>query len=231
VKYLFLVPARYGSKRIPRKNIRKLGDKPLICWTLDLVKSLGADTDILVSTDSPEIAKIASNSGALAPWLRPFELSSDSASSADVAVHALNWYETEVSKIDGLVLLQPTSPFRSRATVEQGMSLFEKYSLRPVVAVCSHTSSSSQSFVRRGDFLYSFADLDSSISGIENTNVFVPNGSLYIISPEELRVRRSFASGEIVPLVMASNFETIDIDTPKDWELAEVVARRIFPKV
>ena len=126
MRILALIPARAGSKRLPGKNIRRLGGKPLIFWSIDVVTGMSDIVDIMVSTDSPHIAEVAKNSGALVPWLRPDALASDTASSVDVAIHALDWYESEKGLVDGLLLLQPTSPFRTRETVSRGIKLFDE---------------------------------------------------------------------------------------------------------
>ena len=123
MKILALITARGGSKRILRKNIRPLGGKPLIVWSINIAKDIAEIVDILVSTDDPKISEVAKNAGAMVPWLRPPELATDTASPVDVCLHALEWYEKENGKIDGLMLLQPTSPFRSRDTILRGNEL------------------------------------------------------------------------------------------------------------
>ncbi|HIF59709.1 MAG TPA: acylneuraminate cytidylyltransferase family protein, partial [Rhodospirillales bacterium] len=124
MRILALITARGGSKRIPGKNIRPLGGKPLIVWSINVAKDIAGIVDILVSTDDKNILEIAKSAGALVPWSRPPELATDTASSVDVCLHALAWYEKEIGRIDGLMLLQPTSPFRSRKSVLRGIELF-----------------------------------------------------------------------------------------------------------
>ena len=96
MRILALITARGGSKRLPGKNIRSLGGKPLIVWSINIAKDIAEVVDILVSTDDTEIAEIAKNAGALVPWLRPSELATDTASSVDVFLHALKWYEEKI---------------------------------------------------------------------------------------------------------------------------------------
>ena len=127
MKILALIPARGGSKRLPKKNILPLGGKPLISWTIDAVKDTPEIVDILVSTDSCEIASVARAAGALVPWLRPDVLSTDTATSMDVCLHALDWYEEKYGDVDGLLLLQPTSPFRDKNTITKGIELFQSH--------------------------------------------------------------------------------------------------------
>ena len=134
MKILALVTARGGSVRLPGKNIRLLGGKPLIYWSIETAQGIPEIIEILVSTDDESIAEASRETGALVPWLRPRELATNEASSVDVALHALNWYEAERTVVDGLLLLQPTSPFRSRNTVLNGISLFEKIGNKPINA-------------------------------------------------------------------------------------------------
>jgi CMP-N,N'-diacetyllegionaminic acid synthase len=141
LRILALITARGGSKRIPGKNTRLLGASPLITWSIEVAKGIRDICAILVSTDDQVIAEVARNAGAMVPWLRPAELATDSATSVDVCLHALNWYEREHGVIDGLLLLQPTSPFRSRSTVLRGIDLFcgnKHHSVLAVSPAASH---------------------------------------------------------------------------------------------
>ena len=122
--FLALIPARGGSKRVPRKNVRVLGGRPLITWTIDLARSIGPGIDVIVSTDDLEIAEVSSTAGLTVRTLRPGYLSSDTATSLDVALYELDTYEAAHGKPDGLILLQPTSPFRKVQTVRRGLDLF-----------------------------------------------------------------------------------------------------------
>ena len=126
MKILAIIPARGGSKRLPRKNVKLLGDKPLINWSIESVQGIGEIIDILISTDDMEIAAVAKNAHALVPWLRPSHLATDTASSVDVCLHALEWYEKEKSSVDAILLLQPTSPFRTKKKILEGVQLFIK---------------------------------------------------------------------------------------------------------
>src|SRR5438093_3043672 len=112
MRILALITARRGSKRLPAKNVRLLRGVPLITWSIDVVRNIPEICDILVSTDDAATAEIARRAGAAVPWLRPAALATDTASSVDVCLHSLDWYEQAHGAVDGLLLLQPTSPFR-----------------------------------------------------------------------------------------------------------------------
>lgn len=138
MKILALILGRGGSKRLPGKNIRLLGGKPLIVWSIDVAKYIPEICDILVSTDDPAIQAVSKESEALVPWLRPADLATDTSSSVDAALHALDWYEAENGAVDGILLLQPTSPFRTKETVRRGLALFKKNNHKTVLGI-SHT--------------------------------------------------------------------------------------------
>lgn len=157
---LGIVPARGGSKRIPRKNIRDFCDKPLIAWTLEAAKSSFINVT-LVSTDDEEIAECARAYGGNVPFIRPPELATDTAPSVDVALHALNWFEDNFRTPDAIVLLQPTSPLRRTAHINAALDCF---------------------YDNKDDSLYSYSR--------KETGRGVPNGCIYITRRDVLKSRR-----------------------------------------
>jgi CMP-N-acetylneuraminic acid synthetase len=226
LRILALIPARGGSKRLPGKNIRLLGGAPLIVWSIEVAKGVPQVCDILVSTDDPAIAEIARNAGALAPWLRPAELATDSATSIDVSLHALDWYETQNGAVDGLLLLQPTSPFRSRATVMRGISLFDAHQNRPVISVSPATSHPMWCVQVMGESLRPYVEGGMHLRSQELPLAYALNGVLYLAAPKYLRAQRSFYSDEACPLVISDPEESMDIDTEWDWMIAEAAVQR-----
>jgi len=224
MKILALIAARGGSKRLPGKNIRVLGGKPLIEWSIDVAKGMPMICDILVSTDDAAIAEVAKKAGALVPWLRPEKLATDSVTSIDVAIHAVDWYESERGAVDGIMLLQPTSPFRSHETVTRGIELFQQCDRRPVVGISSThyhpmwcvqvNGSTMKPFMAGGGLNKRSQDLPEA---------YVVNGAFYLVSPAYLRGNKSFYSEDMVPLIIDSDREAIDIDTEFDWKVAEAL--------
>jgi CMP-N,N'-diacetyllegionaminic acid synthase len=227
-RILALIPARGGSKRLPGKNVRPLGGKPLIVWSIEVAKDIPEICDTLVSTDDPEIARVAANAGALVPWLRPPELASDIAQSVDVALHALAWYEDASGPVDGLLLLQPTSPFRTRQSIRRGIHLFQNGGFDPVLGVSPIAAHARRTFRLQDGCLVSLADehgggkRDSTSQPPE----YVTNGAFYLVTPEHLRSQRSFIGERTLPLIIDSTEESLDIDTMFDFAVAECIARR-----
>lgn len=183
-------------------------------------------TTCLVSTDDPAIAAAARSAGGDVPWLRPHELANDNALTVDVAIHALDWYEAEKGPVDGLLLLQPTSPFRRRATVERGIELFRRSGHRTVVGVSPAADHPFWCYFLHDDSMR--AVMDTEVHDVRSQDlppVFVLNGAFYLISPARLRTERSFRSRDMVPLVMEDPIESLDIDTELDWSVAEAALR------
>lgn len=224
MRILALIIARGGSKRLPGKNIRLLGGRPLIVWSIDVAKGIAEICNILVSTDDSSIADVARRAGALVPWLRPAELSTDTATSVDVCLHALDWYEGEHGKVDGLLLLQPTSPFRRRETVLRGCALFRAHERRPVLGVSPAASHPLRCFEIEGGTLRPLMEGGGRhVKAEALPPAYVVNGAFYLIAPEDLRARQAFYGPDAVPLVIDRPEEMMDIDTAWDWKLAEAV--------
>ena len=216
MKILVLILARGGSKRLPNKNILKLGKKHLINWSIDFAKKIPFVCDILVSTDSKKIGSIARKKGVLVPWLRPKRLSLDKTKSHEAALHAINWYENNIQKVDGLMLLQPTSPFRRLKTIKKGISIFKKNKYSSVIGVeqCKHNSNK--------HFILTKTKNKYLKKLLKNTeNIYRENGSFYLTSSLNLRKNKSFYSNNTFPLVCKLMIESIDIDTKDEWNMAK----------
>lgn len=227
MRILALIPARGGSKRLPGKNIRILGGKPLIVWTIDVAKDIPEICDILVSTDDPAIAEVCKEAGAYVPWLRPAGLATDTASSVDVALHALDWYEAEKGTVDGLLLLQPTSPFRTKESVQKGIELFKDSSMQQVLGVSPTPAHPMWMLKMQGDQMVPF--LQEHGFGKRSQDlppVFVVNGSMYLTSPGDLRMNQSFIGSKINPIITESQMEALDIDAEWDMALGEFMLNR-----
>lgn len=227
MKILALIPARGGSKRLPGKNIRPLGGRPLIGWTIHAAQESGCCTNIVVSTDDPDIAQCARDHGVSVPHLRPAELATDTASSLDMALHVLDDYERQHGPVEGLLLLQPTSPFRKATTISQGVNLFSKAGgNKPVVSVSPATNHPSWCFRSTGESMQPFLGWDAIGQRSQDLEpAWTINGALYIISPERLRSDQSFLTLDTLPLHMNDPIESIDIDTPFDWAMAETALK------
>lgn len=220
-KTLFFIPARGGSKGIPGKNIKPFAGKPLICHSIDQARTFAADADICLSTDSAEIADVARNYGLEVPFLRPAELATDTATTQDAIVHALDFYRSRGTDYDTVVLLQPTSPLRSTDDIAGAMALYRD-GIDMVVSVCEaatnpyynafETDSDGFLHISKGDGLYTRRQ--------DAPKVWEYNGAVYVISAASLR---QMPMGRFPRRVMypMSAERSVDLDTPLDWLIAE----------
>jgi len=214
-RILAVIPARSGSKRLPNKNIKMLGDKPLIAWTIEVAKNI-AGLDVIVSTDSVEIALIAEEYGATVPWLRPRELATDTSTATDVCIHALDWYEKK-RICSAVMLLQPTSPFRTRETIIKGILGLYNGS---VIGVSKCSEIPYWAFTKSGDILSPLFPGGLQRRSQDLPDTYRVNGSFYLIRSNLLRKYRSIIGRRLVSLVTEYP-ENLDIDTEEDFNDAE----------
>jgi CMP-N-acetylneuraminic acid synthetase len=224
---LALIPARGGSKGLPRKNVRPFGGRPLIAHTIDSALRSGCFDRVLVSTDDPTIADVARASGAEAPWLRPDTLATDAAPVIDTVMHALDRLEHDDGYApEAVTLLQPTSPFRSVDTIRRGVDLYHTTG-DSVVSV--HASPAHPYWCKRIDaagYLSAFIDgVEVPAARQDLPPAYVLNGLLYIASASTLRRSASFYGARVRPLIVDDR-EGLDIDTEADWALAECLWER-----
>ena len=222
MKILILIPARGSSKRILNKNIRILGKKPLIVWTIEIAKKILGICDVLVSTDDSSIATISKEAGALVPWLRPSILSTDFSNSVDVSIHAIDMYENEKQKIDALLLLEPTSPFRNINTIQKGIKLFQDNNFKPVLGVSPSYSHPMWAFKLENNYLIPYMKNHGLNKRSQDLpEVYNVNGNFYLIKTKDLKSNKSFISKETLPLIISNPKESLNIDDERDWDLAE----------
>ena len=227
MRILGLIPARGGSKRVPGKNARKLGNKPLINWTIESALNTPELSAIVVSTDDPQIAEIAHSAGATVPWLRPIELATDESKSVDVAIHALDWYEKENGTVDGILLLQPSSPFRTYETIQKASRLFENHMGSSIIGVSPVQNHHLYTLEKHGEFLIQYQHQSDLIKKTrDKSQIYTLNGSIYLVSPQELRSSNSFLGSCLLPVIVESPIEALDIDTEEDFKIAELFLSR-----
>lgn len=196
----------------------------MIVWTIEAAMGIPEICDILVSTDSSEIASVCKNASVLVPWLRPDELATDTATSVDVARHALDWYQRTMGEVDGLLLLQPTSPFRTKETIRYGLRLFGQHHKNPVVGVSQTHEHPLWAMKRDGDYLVPFIPGGGLATRSQDLpTAFTINGSFYLISASDLQTGDSFIGKKTIPLIVESPEEALDIDSALDFMVAELI--------
>lgn len=227
---LFVITARAGSKGVPGKNIKPLNGKPLIGYTIDAARAVANDEDICVSTDGDEIIKVVEEYGLKVPFKRPDELASDTAGSYEVLLHALDHYEKAGKQYDTIVLLQPTSPFR---TGEHVKSAIEQYTGGEEMVVSAYKTKSNPYFVLYESNAEGWISKSKTANGVarrqDMPDVYQLNGAIYVINVKALRERPMSAFTKVKPFEM-TEIESADIDTPLDWDYCEFLIEKGYCK-
>lgn len=221
MKILAIVPARGGSKRLPGKNIKVLGGRPLIAWTIEAALQSGVVTDVVISTDDLAIADVARAFGGNVLSMRSAHLATDTAGSFDVVVQVLDEYEAVHGAVEAVMLLQPTSPFRSAESIRRAVVQFQQDVSRSVVSVTAASSHPAWCFRLDGDTMTPFLGWESLSRRSQDLEpAYTLDGSIYLLAPDVLREQKRFVGPGTVPLVMTDSRESLDIDTPEDWDIA-----------
>lgn len=221
-----LIPARGGSKRLPGKNIKLLCGKPLIAWTIETAKASTYIDSVIVSTDDIEIKEISKKFGAEVPFIRPDYLSHDTASSFDVIKHAIEFLNIDKPK-HLIVLLQPTSPLRTVAELNQALEFFLKKTADGVVSISEteHSPMWSNTLLNDGcmsDFIR------PEVQGKRSQDLpkfFRLNGSIYIYETLALLEQAKIFFDENVYGFETSLDTAVDIDTALDFLIAETIMK------
>jgi CMP-N,N'-diacetyllegionaminic acid synthase len=217
---LVVIPARGGSRGVPGKNIKLLNSKPLIQFTVDVARSLFSDQQIIVSTDDEQIINVVKNLGLNVPFTRPAELATDTASTYEVLLHAMQYAEQSGIQFDKVLLLQPTSPFRTQINIEEAFTLYHE-NLDMVVSV--KETKSNPYYVLFEEDEHGFLVKSKQGNFIRRQDcpqVWEYNGALYIMNKSRLKLAPPAAFTQIKKYVM-NEFESHDIDTLMDWAIAE----------
>jgi CMP-N,N'-diacetyllegionaminic acid synthase len=228
---LGLIPARGGSKGIPRKNLRPLAGRPLIEYACQAALESRRLTRTIVSTDSPEIAEAAAAAGVEVPFLRPAALAQDRSTSGEVVGHALDWLrEHEGREPDVVVLLQPTAPLRQARHIDESIDLLlrsEADSVVSVAAVPAHYHPRWQFEVIDGQLqIFTGEPLDKLVPRRQDLPVtYVRNGAIYAFFRQTWRRCQSFYGTRCLAYVMPEEL-SVNLDGPEDWALAEAALAR-----
>lgn len=224
-KILFVIPARGGSKGIPGKNIKPMGGIPLICRSIDVARKFVDDEDICVTTDSDEIINVVRQHGMEVPFKRPDYLATDTASSYDVLIHAVDFYKAKGIEYDWMVLLQPTSPFRKEEDLRKMLDMMTD-DLDMVVSVKQAETNPYYNCyaVNEQGYLQKFIKTPGAGYGRQAARpvIYEKNGSVYVIKIDSLR-KQKINEFEKVRFYEMDKVYSIDLDEPLDWIFAEAV--------
>ena len=234
-RVLVVVPARGGSKGVPRKNLQLLGGRPLVAHAVAAGLAARSVSRVVCSTDDPEIAEAARAAGAEVPFLRPVELAQDTSEDWPVFVHALNWLEQHENWVPDLVVnLRPTSPLRTPRHVDDAIALLVETGADSVKAVCLARQHPHKMWRRDGDgriepYLQTPFRLSRGpdVPRAELEDVYWQNG-VVDVTRRTVIFEQGVMIGQRVAGLVTRPEDSVDIDTQVDLALAELLlARRL----
>lgn len=224
---LGIIPARFNSKGIANKNIRKLNNKPLLAYTIEA--ALGAEklTRILVSTDAEEIADIARTYGAEVPFLRPIELARDDTPMLPVIQHAVRFLEkNENYKADIIVTLQPTSPLRKASHIDEALEKLIATGADSIVSLCEVEHSPFWMKKIEDDRVFNFVEGSATHTRRQDLpKLYRLNGAIYVTRYNVLMIENKIL-GDDTRAISMNQKDSIDIDTELNFELAELLLKK-----
>jgi CMP-N-acetylneuraminic acid synthetase len=222
-KILWLIPARSGSKSVPDKNINNLGGKPLMAYRILSALEISGEVNVWLSTDSELYGEIGSSYGAQIPFIRPAYLSTDTASSIAVVLHAIKFAEDNGFDYEYIGLLEPTSPFIYTETLKHALKLLHTDSHAEAIVAVRDTHPNS--FFIQEDTPY-LEELSSRLSSVSNThrqvfaNQITPSGGFYISKWEAIKQHKTFYTAKTIAYKVPKECG-LEIDEPIDWLWAE----------
>ncbi|WP_273211532.1 cytidylyltransferase domain-containing protein [Helicobacter rodentium] len=221
--FLAIIPARSGSKRLKDKNIKILGNKPLLAWSIESALNSKYVNEVVVTTDSEHYANIAQEYGANTPFLRPQELSRDCSSSFEAIKHTILFYRDLLAKkFDYTILLQPTSPLRKSFHIDEACELLLQNNKQSIISVtpCEHSPLWTNTLPQNHSMDNFLAQDICNTRSQDLPTYYRLNGAIYIANTDILLKKESFFIKDSMAYCM-DNLYSIDIDTELDFAFAE----------
>lgn len=222
-KILAIIPARKGSKRLPKKNILLLGEKPLIAWTIEsALKSSFIDT-LIISSDDELIVEISKKYGAKVPFIRPKELSTDTSATIDVILHAIDFYKEMKEDFKYVMLLQPTSPLRGTQDIDNAIKMLDP-NTKAVVSVCKteHSPLWTNTLPKSLSMKEFLSSKNKNKRSQDLPDYYRLNGAIYIAEIDYLIKNNDFFGSDTFAYIMGQE-RSVDIDTKIDFELCKII--------
>jgi CMP-N,N'-diacetyllegionaminic acid synthase len=214
-----IIPARGGSKTVQRKNLKKLGGIPLVAWPIRLAKSIQLIDRVIVSTEDPEILKVARKFGAETPFIRPSLLSQDDVPTLPVLQHALRYLQSkEHYSVNIVILLYPTTPFLRRERVIEGIELLQKRQYDSVVGVQLLRNYVWKFSETTGTYLQFYPK--SRINRQRMKHLYVEAGNIYFSKANVLMKQHQLINQKKTAFLFVGDDEVLDIDSTRDFAIA-----------
>lgn len=222
MKILSIIPARKNSKRLKNKNKVLLKKKKLIEHTFLVAKKSKSFDKILLTTDDKDLIALSKKYNILAPWLRPKSLSGDFVPSYKVILHAYDWYEKKFGKVDGVFILQPTSPFRKIETIKNMIKIFKKNHRQSVISVSKCNEHPEWMVKLKNNKILPYMSKTYFIKRSQSLKkLYKINGLGYLINPSILRKEKTLIPKNSHSYISKSKIESLDIDDIEDYTIAK----------
>ena len=224
---LAIIPARGGSKRIPRKNIKTFCGKPMIAWSLQAAQDSGVFDRIVVSTDDPEIAAVALEYGADVPFLRPSDLSDDHTSTSPVVVHAIEWHQKHGFDPKQVCCIYATAPFVQGSDIQEGAAILEHSGADFVFSVTSFAFPIQRAIKLRADGRMEMFDPSKFETRSQDLPEAYHDAGQFYWGTQTAWLSGAPIFGPGSAPVLLPRYRVQDIDTPEDWQQAEALMRAL----
>lgn len=222
MRILAIIPARGGSKRIPRKNIREFAGRPMIQHSIDAARLAGCFEEIMVSTDDEEIAQIARHAGAKVPFMRSEATANDFATTADVINEVLDSYAAQGREFDAICCLYATAPFVTPRRLLQGAAIIENGEAKGAFTCVRYSYPIQRCLVRDDEGYVKMMFPEYATTRTQDLQpTYHDAGQFYFITVESFRKHNTLWAPQTLPIELPES-EVQDIDTPEDWEIAEM---------
>lgn len=217
-----IIPARGGSKRIPKKNIKNFLGKPIIAYAIESALQAGCFDRIIVSTDDPDIARISRNYQAEVPFMRPENLADDYSTTMDVIEHVIKELEVDQNLNDIVTCIYPTAVFTTPTILKHAISLVKGTDY--VIPVCEYTYPIQRALKKENGFLTMIDSSQVNTRSQDLQAAYHDTGQFYMGPVSSWIERRPILSSRVLPIIV-DRWKAVDIDTLDDWHLAEMLYR------
>jgi len=228
MKILGVIPARGGSKGIPGKNIKILGEKPLIAYTYDSVKQSKLLSKTILSSEDPKIISVAEGIGLEVPFIRPEEYARDDTPTLEVILHAVEFYIDQNINFDAVCILQPTTPLRKTGLIDFAINKFQQGNYDSLVTVRKVPEEFNPHWVfeeKKGSLKIATGEKNIIPRRQELPTAYFRDGAIYVTRTEILLKERSLY-GENIGFIDTSDSVYVNLDTKEDWDKAENILKQ-----
>jgi pseudaminic acid cytidylyltransferase len=223
MKKVAIIPARGGSKRIPRKNIKTFAGQPIIAYSINAAKTSNLFDRVILSTDSEEIAEVGNAYGAEVPFMRPSELSDDFTGTAEVLIHSINWLTEHDKFYSYFCCIYPTAAFLEKEYLVKGFDILRKNNASTVFSVTSFPYPIFRAMkIEANNRVKMFWPEYLNSRSNDLPDAYHDAGQFYWGDTEKFLKEKNIFSSDSVPVILP-RYLVHDIDTPEDWETAEIL--------